>query len=311
MSGAPKHFLSLAELPHGTIEHLVSRADAFCRSRFDEGEKKLLTNKSIAMVFEKPSTRTRVAFEAAAVEMGGAGIYLDARGSQLGRGEPLEDTARVLASYCVAIVYRTFGHERVEKMASASAVPVINGLTDLLHPCQLIADLLTVHQEWGSLAGRRYAWVGDGNNMANSWINAAADLGLELALACPEGYDPDPGTVEAARRRMAKSGRGSIELSRDPRDAARGAHVISTDVFASMGQEAEAQARLKAFEGFCVDEALVSLAAKDAIVLHCLPAHRGEEISGAVLDGQQSRAWRQAANRLHAHKAILEWSLST
>jgi ornithine carbamoyltransferase len=203
---------------------------------------------------------------------------------------------------------RTYGHDRVEKLARAASIPVVNALTDLLHPCQLLADLLAIQQEFGfgidNLRGLRCAWIGDGNNMAHSWINAAAMLGLELVVACPEGYEPDSNLWERGRATMAEGGR--LELVRDPREAARGAHVISTDVWASMGQEDEAERRRKAFAGYCVDEALVAEAAADSIILHCLPAHRGEEISAVVLEGPRSRVWRQAENRLHAQKALLE-----
>jgi len=306
-----RHFLCLAKLDAATVEGLVVRSTELAEARAAGQERsRPLAGAAIALVFEKPSTRTRVAFEVAAVELGGAGVYLDAQGSQLGRGEPIEDTARVLASYCRAIVYRTFGHERVEAMAAASSVPVINGLTDWVHPCQLIADLATVWQEWGSLAGRRYAWIGDGNNMAHSWLHVAGLLGLDLHLACPDGYQPDPAVLAWARARVDALGRGSIAVTTSPVEAAAGADVISTDVWASMGQEEEALARQRAFAGYCVDEALMAAAAKDAIVLHCLPAHRGEEISAAVLEGPSSRVFRQASNRLHAHAAILEWCLS-
>jgi len=305
-----RHFLCLADLDAATVEGLVTRSAKLAEAR-DAGaaRDRPLASSAIALVFEKPSTRTRVAFEVAAVELGGAGIYLDAQGSQLGRGEPIEDTARVLSSYCRAIVYRTFGHERVTAMASASSVPVINGLTDWVHPCQLVADLATVYQEWGRLDGLRYAWIGDGNNMAHSWLHAAGLLGLDLRLACPDGYRPDPVVVDWARARMAALGRGSVEVTTSPAEACVDADVVSTDVWASMGQEEEAKARQRAFVGYCVDDALLAGASAEAIVLHCLPAHRGEEISAEVLEGSRSRVFRQAGNRLHAHTAILEWCL--
>ncbi|MEP7346966.1 MAG: ornithine carbamoyltransferase, partial [Gemmatimonadaceae bacterium] len=207
--------------------------------------------------------------------------------------------ARVLSRYVDGIMIRTFAHSEIEELAQFATVPVINGLTDLLHPCQILADLLTVRQHLGSYDGKVIAWVGDGNNMANSWINAASRLGFELKLACPEGYDPDP--VVLARGKTA----AKITVFRDPKDAVDGAHVVNTDVWASMGQEEEQAVRVKAFAGYCVDEALMSLAAPDAIFLHCLPAHRGEEVSAGVIDGKWSKVWDEAENRLHIQKAIM------
>jgi ornithine carbamoyltransferase len=240
-------------------------------------------------------------------DLGGHALYLGMQGSQLERGEPLRDTARVLSGYCHGIMLRTFGHDRAEEMARYASVPVINGLTDLMHPCQVLADLQTVAQRFGgdvarSLRGVKYAWIGDGNNMANSWIEAAGILGLDLALACPAGYEPDAGVLARARA----SERGKISVVREPAEATAGRHVVSTDVFTSMGQEAEAEARRKAFAGYCIDAALLRGAAPDAIVLHCLPAHRGEEITDEVIEGSSSAVWQQAENRLHAQKALLE-----
>jgi ornithine carbamoyltransferase len=230
---------------------------------------------------------------------------LSSQGSQIARGEPIEDTARVLSGYCQLIVLRTFGQDRVARMARAASVPVVNGLSDEHHPCQVATDLFTVREKFGRIDGLRFAWIGDGNNMANSWIEAAGMFGLELALACPEGFAPDPLLVANARDMQKRAG-GSITVTSDPRVAAAGAHVLSTDVWASMGQESEAEARKAAFAGFCIDDALVMRSAPDSIVLHCLPAHRGEEITGEVLDGPRSLAWVQAENRLHVGKAILE-----
>jgi ornithine carbamoyltransferase len=239
-------------------------------------------------------------------ELGGHVTVLTSDGTQLGRGEPIEDTARVLARYCHAIVFRTFGDDRLQRLVAASAVPVINALTDREHPCQIVADLMTIREHLGQVEGARIAWIGDGNNMAISWIHAAKALGLELALACPVGYRPPPAEIAAARVAGA-----TIELTDDPRAAARGASVVMTDVWASMGQEQEAAARTRAFAGYHVDDELLASAADDAMVLHCLPAHRGEEISAAVLDGHRGRAvWDQAENRLHASKAILQWAMT-
>jgi ornithine carbamoyltransferase len=259
----------------------------------------------VALVMEKASTRTRVSFEVGVFELGGHAVVIQTEGSQIARGEPAEDTARVLSSYCQAIVVRTFGQDRVAAYARASAVPVINGLTDQHHPCQVATDLFTTRQHFGKIGGLRYAWIGDGNNMAQSWIEAAGMFGLELVVACPNGYAPDPQHVNAARVEQERTG-GSITLTTDPAVAATGAHVLSTDVWASMGQEAEAAKRRAAFAGYRIDQGLLDRAASDAIVLHCLPAHRGEEITSDVLDGPRSLAWVQAANRLPIAKAILE-----
>jgi ornithine carbamoyltransferase len=261
------------------------------------------------MVFEKASTRTRVSFEVGVFELGGHAVYLSPSGTQIARGEPMADTARVLGGYCHGIVIRTFGQDRAAELATWAPVPVINGLTDLVHPCQLVADLFTVAERLGDAVGPRYAWVGDGNNMANSWINAAGLLGLELSLACPPGFTPDAAILAAARERVAKAGRGRVELVTEPAAAVAGADVVSTDVWASMGQEDEAAARRRAFAGYCVDEALMAQARPGAIALHCLPAHRGEEISAGVIDGPQSAVWQQAENRLHVQKAILELTM--
>jgi ornithine carbamoyltransferase len=258
-----------------------------------------LAGKSLAMIFMKSSTRTRVSFEVGAWQLGGHALFLSPRDVQLGRGEPVADTARVLSRYVDGIMIRTFAHAEVEELARYATVPVINGLTDLLHPCQILADLLTVRQHLGGYEGKRIAWIGDGNNMANSWINAAYRLGFELVLACPEGYDPDRAILERARREAP------VRIVRDPREAAEGAHVVNTDVWASMGQEEEQKVREQAFAGYAVDGALMGRAARDAIFLHCLPAHRGEEVSADVIDGPQSRVWDEAENRLHIQKAIM------
>jgi ornithine carbamoyltransferase len=298
----PRGFLTLADIPVADWPALWDRTRALETNRHAT----TFAGKTIALVFEKPSTRTRVSFEVAAYELGGNSVVLSSDGSQLARGEPVEDTARVLASYCHAIMVRTFGQDRVAAFARASSVPVINGLSDQHHPCQVATDLYTVREQFGRIEGLRYAWIGDGNNMAQSWIEAAGLFGLELALACPEGYAPDPQLVHAARAAQQTLGRGSITLTTDPRVAAAKAHVLSTDVWVSMGQGDEANRRV-AFAGYCIDPALVSQAADDAIVLHCLPAHRGEEITGEVLEGPRSLAWKQAENRLHVAKAILEY----
>jgi ornithine carbamoyltransferase len=238
-------------------------------------------------------------------QLGGDTIFISHGDSQIGRGEPVKDTARVMSGYVDGVVIRTFGHGIIEEYARYSGVPVINGLTELHHPCQVLADILTVVEEKGSYEGLKVAWIGDGNNMANSWIEAASVLGFELRLACPGGYLPDEGILKKANER----GAGKIELSGSVDEAAKGADVLNTDVWASMGQEAEREGRLRAFKGYQVNEKTLTLANEGAIVMHCLPAHRGEEITDTVIEGQKSVVWRQAENRLHIQKAILEWLL--
>jgi ornithine carbamoyltransferase len=313
---AKRDLLSFWDLRDGEIEQIVRRAEELRFLRSTRTPHATRPGRVLGMIFEKASTRTRVSFEVAMYELGGHAVVMGRSDSQLGRGEPLRDTARVLSGYCDAIMVRTFGQEKAEELARYARVPVINGLTDLLHPCQVLADLQTVYAARPAatespgdvrraLQGVRYAWIGDGNNMAASWIEAAGSLGLDLALACPQGFDPDPSILSRARA----TGRGRISVTRDPGEAVAGRHVISTDVFTSMGQEAESEARREAFKGFCVDAPLMSKADPGAIFLHCLPAHRGEEVSEEVLEGVQSRVWQQAENRLHAQKALLEFLL--
>jgi ornithine carbamoyltransferase len=307
---SPRHFLGFWDLPDGGIESLLRRAEEFRLLRNLREPHGTRPGRVLGMVFEKASTRTRASFEIAMYELGGHAISLGTESSHLGRGEPIRDTARVLSGYCHAIMIRTFGQERAEELAHYSQVPVINGLTDLLHPCQVLADLQTVAQRFAAgdqdigqaIRAVRYAWIGDGNNMANSWIEAAGILGLDLALACPPGHAPDEDIVRRARA----TERGRITFMADPLEAARGRHVLSTDVFASMGQEDEAEQRLKEFAGYCLDSRLVAVADPGCIVLHCLPAHRGEEITDDVIESPHSRVWQQAENRLHAQKALLE-----
>jgi len=301
-----RDFMSLCDVSPEEFFGLLHRAAELKRLRGSPSSPQPLRGRVLGMIFEKASTRTRVSFEVGIFELGGHGVYLAPQGSQLSRGEPIQDTARVLGGYCHGIVIRTFGQHRAETLARWSPVPVLNGLTDLLHPCQVTADLFTVHERLGDVVSPRYAWIGDGNNMANSWINAAGLLGLSLTLACPKGFEPDADILARARGQITGLGRGSISVVPDPEAAARGADVISTDVWASMGQEDEAEARKHAFTGYCVDEKLMALGSSDVIVLHCLPAHRGEEIAAAVIDGPRSAVWQQAENRLHTQKAILE-----
>jgi ornithine carbamoyltransferase len=240
-----------------------------------------------------------VSFEAGAFQLGGHALFLSSRDIQLGRGEPIRDTARVLSRYLDGIMIRTYDHADVEELARFASIPVINGLTDLLHPCQVLADLLTIRETLGGWDGKVIAWIGDGNNMANSWLNAAGVLGFELRLACPDGYQPNREILER-NRKLTK-----VTLTTDPREAARGAHVLNTDVWASMGQEAEQEERARAFQGYIVDQALMDSADRNAIFLHCLPAHRGEEVSDGVIEGKQSKVWDQAENRLHVQKALM------
>ena len=261
-----------------------------------------LTGKALAMIFEKSSTRTRVSFEVGMFQLGGHAIFMSPRETQIGRGEPVKDTARVLSRYVNGIMIRTFSQEVVEELAGYSTVPVINGLTDLLHPCQIMADLLTVIEKKGTYEGLKMAWIGDGNNMANSWIEAAGKLGFDLTLACPKGYTPDPLILGDAHKITT----GKIRLTSDPFEAAKDGDVINTDVWASMGQEDEKKQRQVAFIGYQVNTELMKVAQKDAIVLHCLPAHRGEEITEEVIEGPNSMVWDQAENRLHVQKAIME-----
>jgi ornithine carbamoyltransferase len=292
----PRHFLSFADISRAELLALLDRAVAMKSGRYRETP---LAGKQIALIFAKSSTRTRVSFEVGTRQLGGQPIFLSSRDIQLGRGEPLKDMSRVLSRFVDGFMIRTFAHADVQELAAYSSVPVINGLTDLLHPCQLLADLLTIQEAFGTVEGKVVAWVGDGNNMANSWIEAAGLLGFELRLACPKGYEPDQAIL------AANAARTTIAITGDPAEAVAGAHVINTDVWASMGQEDEIALRQAAFAGYCVDDALLTRADPSAIVLHCLPAHRGEEISESVLEGPRSRVWDQAENRLHAQKALL------
>jgi ornithine carbamoyltransferase len=303
-----RDFLTLWDVTPSEFRGLLARAAVLKEARKHGQLAPSLKGKSLGMIFEKPSTRTRVSFEVGMVELGGHAVSLAPEGSQIGRGEPLADTARVLSGYCHAIVLRTFAHARAEELARWAPIPIINGLTDLSHPCQVVADLFTVCELRGHAEAEmlRYAWIGDGNNMANAWIDAAAILGLHLVLSCPSRYDPDAAGLTRAREAMKKTGRGSLSVVRDPADAIRGADVVSTDVWASMGQEKEQRERQQAFLGYCLDQKLLAQAHPDAIVLHCLPAHRGEEITDEVIEGPQSAVWREAENRLHTQKAILE-----
>jgi ornithine carbamoyltransferase len=304
MARTKRDFLRVSDLDRSELLELIERAAEW--KLLGSGGPHPLQRMTIGLVFEKASTRTRVSFEVAAYQLGGNAMLLSPRDTQLGRGEPIRDTARVLARYLDALVVRTFEHAKIEEMARYADVPVVNALTDASHPCQILADLLTVTERFGADAlakgGLTVAWVGDGNNMANSWLEACALLGFELRLACPAGYDPDPAL-------LAKAG-SHARVVRSPAEAAQGAHVVNTDVWASMGQESETEERRQRFAGFIVDEALLKRARPNAIVLHCLPAHRGEEITDGVMEGPQSAIFDEAENRLHAQKALLELLLA-
>lgn len=292
-----RDFLAIPDFTRAELYEVLALARDMKRGTYSG---RPLAGRTLAMIFEKSSTRTRVSFEVGAFQLGGHALFLSSRDIQIGRGEPLKDTARVLSRYVDMMMVRTFAHANVEELARYASVPVINGLTDLLHPCQVVADLQTIQENFGDdLSGLKVAWVGDGNNMANSWINAAYRLGFEIRLACPDGYQPDPAILERARQET------SVVLTTDPREAVEGAHAVNTDVWTSMGQEEEAEQRRRAFAGYFVDNALMSRAAVDAIFLHCLPAHRGEEVAEEVIEGPQSRVFDEAENRLHAQKAIM------
>jgi ornithine carbamoyltransferase len=297
-----KHLLQLSDFTKEELYAYINRAIILKQEAAAGIRHTRLSGKTIAMIFEKASTRTRVSFEAAMYGLGGQVIFLSAKETQLARSEPLKDTARVMSRYVDGLVVRTFGQEVVTELASYSTIPVINALTDRFHPCQVLSDVMTVIEKKGQLDTLKVAWVGDGNNMANSWVQAAARLGFQLTLACPNGYDPGEDILQVAELEAP----GRIRVVRDPSLAVENADVVNTDVWASMGQESEHQERLDIFQGFQVDKKLLKHAKPDCIVLHCLPAHRGEEISEEVLEGPSCVAFDQAENKLHVHKAILE-----
>jgi ornithine carbamoyltransferase len=299
-----RDFVSIHDLTAGEFSGLLRLA---ARVKADPASyRTALAGQTLGMIFEKSSTRTRVSFEVGMFQLGGHALFLSSRDIQLGRGEPISDTAQVLSRYVDGVMARTFAHQTVLDLASYGSVPVINGLTDDLHPCQVMADLMTVQEAFGALAGRKLAYVGDGNNMAHSLMFGAAKAGMDIAIASPAGYQVQPKYVELARADAAAAGT-TIELTDDPAVAAAGASVVATDVWASMGQEEEAAARVRAFAGYTVDNRLMAAAAPEAIFLHCLPAHRGEEVAAEVADGPQSRIFDEAENRLHAQKAIMLW----
>lgn len=297
-----KDLLSLYDLEPRDFQAIFEKA-AKLKKMLREGVPHApLAGKTLGMIFDKSSTRTRLSFEVGIYQLGGIAVYLNSRDIQLARGESVEDTARVVSRYLDGLMIRTFSQSVVESFARFAEIPVINGLTDLLHPCQILGDLFTVSEKRGRHEGLRVAYVGDGNNIANTWVEAAARLPITLALACPSGYDPDAGILERAQ----KDAPGRIHLFREPREAVSGADVVYTDVWASMGQEAQREDRAKVFKNYQVNSALIVRAKTDAIVMHCLPAHRGEEITADVMDGPQSVIVDQAENRLHVQKAIME-----
>jgi ornithine carbamoyltransferase len=296
-----RHFLALNQFSKEELDGLFTLTRELKDKQKQGIPHRLLEGKSVALIFEKSSTRTRVSFEVGVAQLGAHPLFISSGTSQMGRGEPIKDTARVMARYCDGVMIRTYGQEIVEEFARYSSVPVINGLTDLFHPCQIMADLFTVIEYKGGYQGLKFAWVGDGNNMANTWIEAAAILGFDLALACPTGYEPDRQVWDWAQQRATSS----ITITEDPEEAVRDAAVVNTDVWASMGQEQEQKEREAAFQGYCLDDALIALAKPDCLVLHCLPAHRGEEITDSVIEGPRSAVWDEAENRLHVQKAIM------
>lgn len=298
----PKHFRSLQEFTKKELLGLIDRAIELKKEKQAGRIHQQLMGKTIGLIFEKPSTRTRVSFEAAMYGLGGRVIFLSGRDTQLARSEPLKDMSRVMSRYVDGMVVRTFGQEVVEELAAFATVPVINALTDLHHPCQVLSDIMTVIEKKGPIEALHIAWVGDGNNMANSWIQAAGIIGFDLTLACPKGYEPDAEILAASRKMASKK----IQLITDPAQAVTGADVVNVDVWASMGQEDEQEERLRIFSDYQLGRELLAKAPAECIVLHCLPAHRGEEITDEVLESAQCVAFDQAENKMHIHKAILE-----
>ncbi|MFN5535749.1 MAG: ornithine carbamoyltransferase [Planctomyces sp.] len=295
---AVRHFRTLLDLSPAELQQVLARAAEMTR---DRSATRLPPGRVMAMIFEKASTRTRVSFEAGMVQMGGHAMFLSPRDTQLGRGEPIEDSARVISSMVDIVMIRTFGHDIVERFASASSVPVINGLTDSFHPCQLLADVQTYLEHRGPIQGRKVAWIGDGNNMCHSYINAARQFDFELVVACPEGFEP--------RADLVAANKGRVSIVRDPSDAARDAHLLATDVWASMGQEADAERRRQAFAGYQVNAALMQAAPAGALFMHDLPAKRGLEVTDDVMDSSRSIVFDQAENRLHLAKGLFAWLL--
>ena len=296
-----RHFLTLLDFSPAELQHIIQRAIEMKREHRSGDEQRIFPGKVLGMIFAKSSTRTRVSFEAGMAQLGGHAMFLSPQDTQLGRGEPVEDSARVISSMVDIVMIRTFGHDIVERFAAHSSVPVINALTDDYHPCQLLADMQTWVEQRGSIAGKRVCWVGDGNNMCQSYINAARQFDFELSIACPPGFEPDA--------QLLASNRDRVHIEHDPATAAAGTDLVVTDVWASMGQESEQRERAALFAPYQVNAELMSSAASGALYMHCLPAHRGEEISAELMDAPDSVIWDEAENRLHAQKALLEYLL--
>ncbi len=297
-----RHFLTLNSLSRDELVSIINRAEQLKKQFIKKNYEASLNGRVLGMIFEKSSTRTRVSFEAGMAQLGGHAIYLAPSGTQIGRGEPIEDTARVLSKMVDCIMLRTYEHEKIERFAEYSEVPVINALTDSYHPCQLLADLLTYHETRGSIEGKKVVWFGDGNNMCHSYMNAAKIFNFHLTVACPEDFDPDA--------EILASTKNNVVIERNPNEAAKNADLIVTDVWASMGQEEEQKKRMQKFAKYQVNSDIMELANSDALFMHCLPAHRGEEVSENVLEGPQSVVWEEAGNRLHSQKALLEFLIS-
>jgi ornithine carbamoyltransferase len=295
----PKNFLTILDIPKDEAKQVLLRAKEM---KDNNVRTDLLAGKTLLLIFEKASTRTRVSFEVGVRQLGGDPVFIASKDSQLGRSEPLKDAARVLSRYADGLIVRTFGQEKLETLVEYGDIPVINGLTDEYHPCQIMSDVLTMYERTPNLEDLKVAWVGDGNNMSHSFINGAVTFGYELVIACPEGYDPDQAILDKAVELGAK-----VSITRSPAEAVSGAHYVNTDVWTSMGQEEEQKRREIAFAGYEVNDNLMSKAAGDAKFMHCLPAHRGEEVSESVFESSASIVWDQAENRLHMQKAIVEW----
>ncbi|MBF0155368.1 MAG: ornithine carbamoyltransferase [Magnetococcales bacterium] len=309
MEKSKKDLLTLDDIGREEMHRLFERATVLKRAHRTGVRTHSLMGRTLGMIFEKASTRTRVSFEAGMFQLGGHALFLPSKDTQMGRGESMADSARVLSRYVDGLMIRTFAHGNVETMARYATVPVINGLSDAFHPCQVLADIFTYQEKRGSLAGRRVAWIGDGNNMANTWIQAVPLVRFHLVLACPAGYEPDPVVLATAMTALQGATDASVTLQRQPAVAVAGADLIVTDTWTSMGQEEEHHRRLRSFIGYQVDGRLMAMAHAEALFMHCLPAHRGEEVTDAVLDGPQSVVWDEAENRLHVQKAVLEWLL--
>lgn len=303
-----RHLLSIAQMTRDELAQILDRAGQL-KSEYRKGKPfQPLIGKTLGLLFSKSSTRTRISFEAAMAQLGGTAIFLPTHDLQLNRGETTEDTARILSHYLSALVIRTFAHQEIERWAAAATIPIINGLTDLHHPCQVLGDLFTLKERFGSLKGLVLAYIGDGNNVAHSLMEGAAHTGMIFRVACPEGYSPKNPIVRVARQVAVSTG-AQIEIMKDPKKAAQGADILYTDVWVSMGQERDTKKREKVFKPYQVNDALLRVAKPTACVMHCLPAYRGKEITAAVLDGPKSIVWEQAENRLHTQKAVLEWLL--